>query len=265
MRNVNGTDCYVLDASTPNGKYTLWIDPEHGCNIVKAKIYKGAGDIAYGKAISERDKAELKSQPKEGSSGRMEEFSFSLDKVQLQKIDDLWVPIEADYQYTIKLDNGRTITDKKHHKRTYIEPNPDFEAVGAFVPDIPDGAHVWIEGMEGIRFKWLGGKPEIDIDEFIMEELDRVTEQLIDESSLPLVQPAANSDTVKSPEQPEKDEKIITDKPKMSHTVETKGQHASGDILFNLSFQAIVAVILIVVSILLILVHREKRRRNAGI
>ena len=35
---ANGADCYVIDAETNRGRYTVWIDPEHGFSIAKRRI-----------------------------------------------------------------------------------------------------------------------------------------------------------------------------------------------------------------------------------
>jgi len=36
--SVNGVDCYVIEAKTNYGHYTVWIDPEHGYSIAKARV-----------------------------------------------------------------------------------------------------------------------------------------------------------------------------------------------------------------------------------
>ena len=35
---INGSDCYVIDAQTKYGKYSLWLDPEHGYHPIKINM-----------------------------------------------------------------------------------------------------------------------------------------------------------------------------------------------------------------------------------
>ena len=48
MTEVSGSECYVIDGFTKHGKYTVWIDPQHGYNIVKATTHKKEGDLYIG-------------------------------------------------------------------------------------------------------------------------------------------------------------------------------------------------------------------------
>ncbi|MHC4483470.1 MAG: hypothetical protein ACYSW4_07980, partial [Planctomycetota bacterium] len=52
MEKVQGAKFYVIEAMIPGrGKYTLWIDPEHGYNIAKAIVKKKENDLTYGRAL----------------------------------------------------------------------------------------------------------------------------------------------------------------------------------------------------------------------
>jgi hypothetical protein len=161
--NVNGVNCYIIDADTTSGKYSLWIDPEHGYNIAKAKVSKNGNDILYGRAIHQID---------------ISDFTFSIDKVEFQKINHGWVPILAEYQISTRYTDGRVITEKTNHKRIQVNPNPDFEAIGAFVPTIPDGTDITFEGVNGIGFIWSQGKPVPKIDNRFLDDLDNATKQI---------------------------------------------------------------------------------------
>ena len=73
----------------------------------------------------------------------------------------VWLPIEANYRIITDYDDQKA-TYKKHHKRTYVNLKPDFEAIKAFTPKIPEGAIVILDWAPGIRYTWQNGKPVAD-------------------------------------------------------------------------------------------------------
>ncbi|MCX5636535.1 MAG: hypothetical protein NTX52_02430 [Planctomycetota bacterium] len=177
MEQVGGSECYVIDAVTQSGKYVVWIDPQHGYNIAKAEVYKEENDVAWGKPLGwQGDLSDL--QFLGPRPVPLNSFSFTLKNVRFEKINDIWVPMEADYENTKTYTNGRIITTRMHDKRTYIDCAPDFEAVGAFVPDIPDGSRVFLEYAPGIRYVWQNGKPVPDVDQRFLDVLDNQIEQI---------------------------------------------------------------------------------------
>jgi hypothetical protein len=158
---IGGSPCHVIDAVTRHGKYTVWIDPQHGYNIARSELRKGVGDL--------RRQEPLKNMT----------ISFSLRNVRFEKVGDIWIPMEADYQKTDTRERTQTFdgmfTESKwHHKRTKIVLNPDFEAMSAFVPDdIKDGTKVYVVGVPGIRYRWLNGELIPNIDEVVIDEIDK--------------------------------------------------------------------------------------------
>jgi hypothetical protein len=181
MDVVGGSACYVIDAMTPYGEYTVWIDPQHGYNISRAEVQKEGGDLAWGeKSLNRREKMPPANQytgsylPTEKKA-----LSFSLKNVRFEKVNDIWIPMEADYEYIKTYQDNREIKVQRHHKRTEIDLEPNFEAIGAFIPDIPDGAMVIIEESPGIAYEWRKGKPVAILDKFTIDELEKVTQKLL--------------------------------------------------------------------------------------
>ena len=139
---VGDSQCYVVEGVTKRGVYKVWIDPEHGYTIAKIEARKSKGDLIRG-------------------GGRVKTgTSFSLKNVRFEKIDDIWVPMEADMEHAE--DNGAKTT-KWHHKRTQMTLNPDRNVLGSFVPDdIPNGAKVHIAGNAG-KYIWQDGRPIAEV------------------------------------------------------------------------------------------------------
>lgn len=139
---VGGSDCFVIDAVTRSGEYAVWIDPVHGYNIAKAEVWRKKGDLIYGDTMGKEDKVLI-----------------SLKNVRFEKIDGLWVPMEADRNFIRHMIGGNWTKHNRHHKRTEFILNPDHDALGSFVPDdIENGARVHITGVEGINYTWQDRK-----------------------------------------------------------------------------------------------------------
>jgi len=140
MEEIGGSKCYVIDATAQCGKYTIWIDPEHGYNIAKAMIEKREKDIVYGTPLRKGEHA-----------------SVLLENVRFQKVDGAWIPVEADIYINRVAFNG-SFNSKWYRKVTDVILNPDHDKLGSFVQDdIKNGALVLVVGVEG-KYKWRDGK-----------------------------------------------------------------------------------------------------------
>jgi len=140
--------CYVVNAVTKYGKYTVWIDPQHDYHIARARVVKKRGDIVWKKPLHQK----------------YERLLFILTNVRFEKIDNVWVPMEADYAYNFVNKGGKIGKNRKHYERIEIALNPDHDKLGSFVPDdILNGAKVRLfKGNRGssipIRYTWHDGK-----------------------------------------------------------------------------------------------------------
>ncbi|MCK4627728.1 MAG: hypothetical protein KAT56_01930, partial [Sedimentisphaerales bacterium] len=140
---IAGSECYVIEADTNRGKYKVWIDPAHGYNIASVEVQRNKRNLIH---YMEPLKAKM---------------SFSLKNVRFEKIDDVWVPMEADIQQIEG--NGNKIT-RWHHKRIEFALNPDHGALKSFVPDdIQDGTKVKLTG-DSKKYEWRKGKPVAVVD-----------------------------------------------------------------------------------------------------
>jgi hypothetical protein len=136
---VGGSQCYVIDATTTRGQYTVWLDPKHGYNIAKVEVQRRKRNLVYNQA-----------RVKTG-------MSFSMKNVSFKQIDGVWVPMEADMQQS---EDNQGKTTKWHHKRTEMILKPDHDALGSFVADdIMDGTRTIFPGrFDTIEYIWQKGK-----------------------------------------------------------------------------------------------------------
>lgn len=172
MEVVNGSSCFVIEVESENGKYTVWIDPKHGYNIAKAEAHKTGDHLAYGERMGTQVPPKMiasENRPRP----RLLNHSFSMDNVQFEKVDGVWAPVEGEFKLTIEYE-GWTSSEKRHHKRTHIDIDPDFEAVGAFKVDIPDGTRIEMPESPGVRYEWQGGRLVADIDDLLFEAIENI-------------------------------------------------------------------------------------------
>ena len=152
LEDVAGSRCYVIDAVTDHGTYTVWIDPQHGYNIAKGEVHRTwkRKDLIYD----------------HGPMMKGDEILSSLANVRFEKIGDVWVPMEADIQTTRNMPRGYYSRFKQHHKRTEVIVDPDHDKLRSFIPDhIKDGAKVYIVGIpHSVNYTWKKGEliPNID-------------------------------------------------------------------------------------------------------
>jgi hypothetical protein len=141
---VGGSECFVIDASSPRGEYTIWVDPDHGYNIAKSVVRKGENHLSSQGEPMAKDL----------------EIITIMKNVRFEKIDDVWIPMEADMEaYRHYPPKSYTSSSKHHHTRTEVHLNPDHDAPGSFLPDdIRNGAKVYIRGIKGVTYTWQDGK-----------------------------------------------------------------------------------------------------------
>jgi hypothetical protein len=143
LQRVGQSNCYVIDAVTKSGKYSIWIDPNHGYNIAKAEIRRAENDLVNGERMA-----------------KGHTLLTSLKNVRFEKVSNVWIPTEADLQQANNLPNGDFSRVKTHYGRTEFILKPDNNALGTFLPrDIEDGAKVMrINGVRVRGHTWQNGQ-----------------------------------------------------------------------------------------------------------
>lgn len=163
---IGNSDCFVISAVVRGGEYTIWLDPNHGYNIAKAIVRKNEEATPYGM-----------------KHWKVLNALHSYENVRFEKIDGIWVPMEADIVYNQEWPNNEFAYHKIHHKRTEVKLNPDHDALGSFVrDDVPNGAQVYIIGIDNITYRWQDGELIPNIDEAVIDEIDKMTEEIMAET-----------------------------------------------------------------------------------
>ncbi len=142
---IGESDCYVIDATTKYGKFTLWIDPQHGHNIAQSQVVRGEGDFS-GAGVRLAKGVEL----------------YGMKTViRFEAIDGAWVAMEAVRKGSVRTPTQNSAI-KEHYKRTAFILNPDHDRLGSFLTDdIANGTTVQFMGIPrvpGVRYRWQNGK-----------------------------------------------------------------------------------------------------------
>ena len=141
--NIRGSDCFVIDAHTRYGQYTVWLDPNHGYH--PARIRKSA---KTGENVNNPDTII--------GSGRI--YTSYLDVLEFKKVDDIWVPVDANAGFHRTIGSpAYYVAQDVCYKRTQVTLNPDHDKLGSFADPILEDPSNDPELINGTRF-------EIDID-----------------------------------------------------------------------------------------------------
>jgi hypothetical protein len=172
MENVGDSQCYVINARAKGCEYTIWIDPEHDYNIARAVVKRpwwSAHPPEHYRGRNRKDRVA-------GSSETL------VENVRFKQIDGIWVPVECDYSLNTKSMRGGYVSSRYHYKVTEYQLNPDHEALGSFKPNfVRNGALVRAYGVEGISYTWRDGELIPNVDEAALDQLDKMTEEIIAE------------------------------------------------------------------------------------
>lgn len=178
LERAGSDDCYVIDAKTGSGTYTVWIDPKHGYQVAQAEIRLGPGDYFQVRPLGDNESRFL-----------------SIRNVRYDNIDGIWIPMGADiHEKGITAEPNASFAIDSHHKITQITLNPDHEALGSFVPVIANGTPV-IDRDFGIKYTWQDGKLIPDVDEYTIDQIHQMAQDLKDQDKVP-----PGLGTIKSPD-----------------------------------------------------------------
>jgi hypothetical protein len=138
---IGASPCWVIDAETNRGDYTIWIDPKRGYNIAKAVVRRKAGNFFYG----------------DYRLAKGESIHVSLENVRFRLVSDRWIPVAADVREIRELlPVGEGLQSKVRYKVKDVVLDPDHDSVRSFVPDdIHNGSKVYLN--DG-HYTWQNGE-----------------------------------------------------------------------------------------------------------
>jgi hypothetical protein len=158
--DIGGSSCYVVDAVTKNGQFTVWMDPQHGYNPAQLLWVHDApaGQLSW---------RELRKN------------------VRFEQIDGVWIPMEADIEVAHR-SSDYSSEGVTHARRTQFLVNPNHDALRSFVPDdVANGSRVEIVGVWGISYTWQDGQLIPNVDSAAIDAIDRMTAEIVEVNEVP--------------------------------------------------------------------------------
>lgn len=160
QETIDSLPCYVLKGTTKYGRVSAWIAPNKGYSALKWTIEKRKPDLFGDKPIS------------------AESWIAAFDSVRFQEIDGRFVPTTGVFTLSDSYPDGRKYSTREQFSVSDIQLNPDFDSIGAFKVNLPNGTRVYSQEAPGIRYKWKDGAVVPDVDGHTFEEIDKTMENL---------------------------------------------------------------------------------------
>lgn len=180
MEVVDGHKTYVLEAKNQYGEKILWIDPEFGFNPRRI-IMRRTANTMYDEETLRRGPDPLPP----GSISREPVSLISLEEIKLESIEieklgDAFVPKMSTITVSTSYANGESTKSIAQYNRKNMDLTPDFDSMGAFILDVPDGTPIdYLDSIrDTIHYEWRGGKVLLYIDDLAMEAIDNVASGL---------------------------------------------------------------------------------------
>ncbi len=143
VTKIIGYDTCLVEADTQYGVVKAWISPDLDYNCLKWKIIKGPNQFY-------RDG--------EFTNDGFTRLTAVYDAKKVEQIDGQYVITQAKFNYNVS--NGDIVLSNStyHFNLKNIDLNPDYEALGAFKIQLPEGTVVTDKDNPGVRYQWIGGK-----------------------------------------------------------------------------------------------------------
>lgn len=184
---IMGELTYVVEADTKYGRVSAWIAPDKGYSALKWSIEKTPDDLFDTLPVGQQ---------------RVEKWSAVCEVTELQEINGVFVATDSKFALAIQA-NGKPTWSTYRYKMSDIQIDPDFDALGAFKFNLPDGLRVNYIDFPGISYIWQGGELVPNMDMVIMAQIEQEADKLFKElkeqgqanSTLPVAARAVRSDT----------------------------------------------------------------------
>jgi dienelactone hydrolase len=154
---VDGVSCLRVDAQSPeHGKYTVWFDPAAGHYPRKMVVEKTGASLWWRKPLKEW--TNFMPRGSDGPTGA-KVFTYTMDAAKLENVGGTWVPLSCRVTAVQHYADGNVKTVTLACGRTKLDLNPDLQRLGAFKPDLREGARLLDELDREHPYEWRGAKP----------------------------------------------------------------------------------------------------------
>jgi rhodanese-related sulfurtransferase len=154
---VAGVPCKVVEAATPHGTYTVWLDRARGSLPCKVQYRVDGGDFhEYWDPI--RFSQKMMPTP-DGEKHPGTEETGILEDIVYERTGDAFVPMAGKFTRVDAYGDAR-LSDVFTYQRSEFQLNPNFEGTDAFVSELREGARISYasDQRSGVKYEWRGGK-----------------------------------------------------------------------------------------------------------
>ena len=154
--DIIGHDTYLIEADTKYGVVRAWISPDLDYSCLKWEIVKDRSQYyRYGKPVNDE----------------FTEWTASYDAEKVEQIDGQYFVTQAKFNHKVKDGDIVLANSTFHYNLKNIDFNPDYETLGAFKIQLPEGTVVEHDDIPGIQFRWTNGKFVPNIDDYLIQNL----------------------------------------------------------------------------------------------
>jgi hypothetical protein len=148
---MDGRAYTIMGVQTGDGKYTVWLDEQHGFMLRKAVVEKKSGDRFAGRTLPDPD-----------GPLAVASYSASIDNIEIAPEGKYTLPISGTMMETCRYKDGSYTQIRTTYTRSQIRPDRTFTGTDAFVmTNVPAGqpvnrldagatdstAYVWANGQ----------------------------------------------------------------------------------------------------------------------
>jgi hypothetical protein len=143
VAKVMGQDTYLVDADTPYGTVQAWIAPELDYNCLRWQIVKGPRQFY-------RDGAFV--------NDGFTKLTAVFEAERVERIDGHHIVTQAQFDYRVENNDTMLSRSTYHFGLTNIDLTPDYEALGAFAIQLPEGTTVSDADDSTVQYRWTDGQ-----------------------------------------------------------------------------------------------------------
>jgi hypothetical protein len=158
MQSINGLQCYVLEGTTRYGKATAWVASDKRYSPAKWIIQKSDGDLLGDKAMT---------------GSRIMDFEV----IEFEQHGTMFIPKRAKVTDSIQSPDGTKIIEQILYEISEVQLNPNFDALGSFKVNLPEGVRVLSIDSPGIKFVWQNSKVVPDVNGSICNVNNKAIDQ----------------------------------------------------------------------------------------
>ncbi len=140
---ILGYDAYLLEAKTKYGIVRAWIAPDAGCNCLKWEIVKTQNQLYRDGATTDDP---------------FTHWATVYDIERVEQIDGRYITTQGKLSWIVKDGDRELGNHTQRYRLTNIDFDPDYEAMGAFKIQLPEGTIVGDGDTEGVTYRWTGGQ-----------------------------------------------------------------------------------------------------------